>query len=124
VAPGSLGEEIDPSSLTDAPFGPCSVDGAYVTGEVLEFDRFGSLRFNIPEEELGRLGLTTAQLEISLGHNALTVPFAKTFSDVAEGEPVALIDSSGWLTLAVNTGHAAHRYGIEPGTHVRVRPVP
>jgi S-adenosylmethionine hydrolase len=28
---------------------------------------------------------------------------------------VALLDSSGWLTLAVNLGSAAERYGIEPG---------
>lgn len=123
VEPAALGTEIDPASLAEAPFGPCAVDGSYVVGEVLEADRFGSLRFNIPHEEIERLGLTSERLEISLGHNSITVPFGVTFSDVGTGDPVALIDSSGWLTLSVNTGDAADRYGIEPGANVRVRAV-
>lgn len=121
VDPSALGTQIDPETLAEAPFGQCSVQGAYVAGEVLEADRFGSLRFNIPAEDVERFGLRSDRLEITLGHNALTVPFASTFADVSEGDPVALIDSSGWLTLAVNTGDAADRYGVTPGTHVRVR---
>ena len=95
-----------------------------MNGEALEADRFGSLRFNIPAEDLESLGLRVPRLEIGIGHNSLTVPFATTFADVAEGEPVALVDASGWLTLAVNTGSAADRYGITPGAHVRVRGLP
>jgi S-adenosylmethionine hydrolase len=49
------------------------------------------------------------------------VPFGKTFSDVGEGEPVVLVDSSGWLTLCVNMGNAMDRYGVTPGVRVRVR---
>ena len=124
VEPSSLGAEVDVDSLTPAPFGSYSLDGEYVNGEALEADRFGSLRFNIPAEDLEELGLRAPLLEISIGHNSLTVPFAGTFADVAEGDPVALVDSSGWLTLAVNTGSAADRYGVSPGAHVRVRAVP
>lgn len=119
--PASLGEPVDPASLTEAPFRPCVVDGIYIIGEVLESDRFGSLRFNVTAEEIERLGLASDRLEISLGHNSLTVPFGKTFSDVSPGDPLALIDSSGWLTLAVNQGDAADRYGVTDGTTVRVR---
>jgi len=119
--PDSLGEEIDASTLAPAPFGKYGHDGVYVTGEVLEADRFGSLRFNIPVEDLESLGLTGGRIEVSLGHNTLVVPLKKTFSDVAEGEPVALVDSSGWLGLSVNMGNALDRYGVEPGMHVRVR---
>lgn len=123
VEPASLGEEIDPQELSPAPFGRHTIDRDQVVGEVLEEDRFGSLRFNIPAEDIDSLGLRVPMLEISLGHNALKVPFAKTFSDVPDGDPVALVDSSGWLTLSVNMGNAADRYGAEPGIHVRVRPL-
>lgn len=123
VEPSSLGSEVDIDSLAPAPFERCASEGGFVTGEVLEADRFGSLRFNIPGEDLEKLGLISDTLEISLGHNALVVPYRSTFSDVSEGEPVALVDSSGWLTLALNTGDAADRYGVEPGAHVRVRPL-
>ncbi|MEI7814169.1 MAG: SAM-dependent chlorinase/fluorinase [Coriobacteriia bacterium] len=95
VEPSSLGSEVEIDSLAPAPFGTYSLDGGYVMGEVLEADRFGSLRFNIPAEDLDKLGLHVSQLEISIGHNSLSVPFASTFADVAEGEPVALVDSSG-----------------------------
>ena len=51
------------------------------------------------------------------------VPVGATFSDVAKGEPVALIDSSGWLTIAVNTDSAAERYGVQPGTTAHLRAI-
>ena len=88
---------------------------------MLEADRFGSLRFNVPAEDLEDLGLRAGKLELSIGHNRITAPFGKTFSDVGEGDPVVLVDSSGWLTLSVNTGDAADRYGVEPGTNIRIR---
>lgn len=93
-------------------------------GEVLEADRFGSLRFNVPGEDLGALGLKRERLEVTVGHNALVVPLGKTFSDVAEGEPVLLVDSSGWLTLAMNKGSAIERYGVVSGSNVKIRPMP
>jgi S-adenosylmethionine hydrolase len=124
VQPSSLGAAIDEDSLVPAPFGAYSLEGGVVNGEALEADRFGSLRFNIPAEDLEKLGLRAGRLEIGIGHNSLVVPFASTYSDVADGEPVALVDSSGWLTLAVNTGSAADRFGILPGAHVKVRALP
>ena len=124
VEPSSLGDPLTADELVAPPFGRYRIEPPYVTGEVLESDRFGSLRFNIPTEDLDELGLCVPNLEVGIGHNTLTVPFGKTFSDVGEGEPVALVDSSGWLTLAVNMGNAMDRYGVQPGVHVRVRPLP
>ena len=115
---------VDPATLAEPPFGKCSFEPPFVVGEVLETDRFGSLRFNIPSESIVELGLKAEHLEVTLGHNAISVPFGNTFADVGEGEPVVVVDSSGWLTLALNADDAADRYGIEPGTKVRVRPLP
>lgn len=123
VQPSALGTQVDASTMAPAPFKLCERDGNRVVGEVLEADRFGSLRFNIPVEQLDALGLTAPTLEFLLGHNTLRLPFARTFSDVEVGEPVALIDSSGWLTLALNSGSAVDRYGIEPGMPVTVSSV-
>ena len=69
------------------------------------------------------LGLDAPRLEIALGHHVLHVPVGEAFSDVAKGEPVALVDSSGWLTIAVNTASAQDRYGVEPGTAAHLRAV-
>jgi len=119
--PSELGRTLAPSALHPAPFGDSRVDGDYVVGEVVDVDRFGSLRFNITPERLAQLGSDAQQLEVGIGHNALSVPLARTFSAVPEGDPVVMIDSSGWLTLAVNQGDAADRFGVSPGSHVRVR---
>jgi len=116
-----LGVRIDVGQLAPAPFGECAAADGYVIGEVLDSDRFGSLRFNIPDERIDELGLRAPRLEVEIGHNVLDVALARTFSDVGEGEPVALVDSSGWLTLAINQGDAGDRYGSVPGTSVRVR---
>lgn len=121
VSAESLGQPVDPTALVEAPFGRCRQEGASVLGEVLEADRFGSLRINIPAEQIAELGLAASRLEFLLGHNSLAVPFADTYAEVAEGESVALVDSSGWLTLAINMGDAADRFGVEPGAKVRVR---
>jgi S-adenosyl-L-methionine hydrolase (adenosine-forming) len=121
VEPVSLGSQIDPESLVPGPFGMCTVEGDFVVGEVLESDRFGSVRFNVPEEALDDLGLRHEALEVTIGHNTITAPFGATFSDVDEGCPLVLIDSSGWLTLALNTGDAEDRYGVEAGATVRIR---
>jgi S-adenosylmethionine hydrolase len=64
-----------------------------------------------------------SSLKLGFGHLTVDVPVGLTFSSVPEGEPVALFDSSGWLTLAINVGSAADRYGIEPGASARVTPV-
>ena len=123
VAPDRLGERIDILTLVPAPFAQCRRDGDYVVGEVLDADRFGSLRINVPTESMEALGLVGDTLVVEIGHNSLTVPFGQTFSDVNEGEPVLLVDSSGWLTLAINQGNALDRYGVSPGTHTRIRMV-
>lgn len=123
TTPESMGTVVDPASLVAAPFGEPVREGDYVSGEVLEADRFGSLRFSIPGDDLDVLGLRAERLEIGLGHNTLNVPFSATFCEVPVGEPIALVDASGWLTLAVNMGSAIERYGVIPGAGVRVRSI-
>lgn len=123
VEPSSLGDPVDPATLVPAPFAPTVTDGDYVVAPVLEWDRFGSLRIRVAAEELAERDLDAGRLEFGFGHLALEVPFANTFADVEEGEPVALVDSSGWLTLAIRMGSAAERYGIEPGASARIRSI-
>lgn len=121
--PSSLGAPVDVDALAPPPFPPAHAEGDHVRGEILGADRFGSLRTSVSLEDMHRLGLQASTLEFSIGHVVLTVPFASTFADVRTGELVALVDSSGWLTLAENRGSAEERLGVEPGTNVWVRPI-
>ncbi len=123
AAPSSLGGSLDRDALWPAPFSAARVEGDYLVAEVLESDRFGSIRTSATAEDVEAHHLSGGALEMSIGHVRLSVPFGTTFSDVPEGDLVALVDSSGWLTLAENTGSAFERLGVEPGTNVRMRPV-
>ncbi len=123
VAASAIGEPVDPESLCDAPFHQSRTEGDVIVAEVIDVDRFGSLRLSIAAEEVQARGLSQGVVELAFGHTRIEVPFGRTFSDVPEGDPVALVDSSGWLTLAIRLGSAAERYGVEPGATARVRPV-
>jgi S-adenosylmethionine hydrolase len=90
---------------------------------VLHVDRFGNLTTT----------LTVPQLEAILATmegdpNALVVvvegvvmPLARTYADVAEGEPCALVGSSGRLEVAVHRGSASRLLGAGRGAPVAVR---
>lgn len=119
----ALAQPIDAEGLAPAPFAPSHVEGDALVAEVIDSDRFGSVRIAISAEEARAHHLDQGRLEFVVGHSRIEMPFGRTFSDVEEGEPVALVDSSGWLTIAVHLGSAAERYGIEPGTITHVRPL-
>jgi S-adenosylmethionine hydrolase len=120
IDPSALGSAIDPGSLAPGPFPPAHRERGYLVSEVLDIDRFGSMRIGVDRAELDGHLEPGSIVEINSGHTTLHVPYRMTFSDVGDGEPVALFDSSGWLTVAVNGGSAAGRYGFEPGHQVRV----
>lgn len=123
VDAGSLGTRLDTQSLAPAPFGLCTAEEGFVSAEVLDVDRFGSLRFNVPSEMLESVGLRADRLEFSMGHTVVEAPFTSTFGKVPVGDAIAVVDSSGWLTLALNRASAFERYGVEVGSAARIRPL-
>ena len=122
VEPDALGEPVDPARLVAAPYERAHGDNGTIVSEVLDVDRFGSLRLGVYAEQFEEFGLGPGRMEVTLGHLSIKVMFARTFSDVAVGDPVCMLDSSGLLTLAVRLESAAERYGVEPGDAVRIHP--
>lgn len=119
--PSAFGYRVDESELLPAPFGTPIIEGEVLLTEIVDIDRFGSARTSVTTQDLARLGDTPEMLEIGFGHVTLEIPFVRTYSDVDESDPLALWDSSGWLSLAVRLGSAAERYGLQPGVTVRLR---
>lgn len=117
----AFGEPVDPATLAAPPFMPGHLEGDVTVAEVIDIDRFGSIRLAISAEDVAERGLDAGRIEVALGHTRMEVPFGGTYSDVQPGEPVALIDSSGWLTVSVRLESAAERYGAEPGMVSRVK---
>jgi S-adenosyl-L-methionine hydrolase (adenosine-forming) len=86
------------------------VDGA-LEGVVVTIDRFGNAITNF----LGaRGGMVTV--------GAHAAPVRRTYAEVATGELVAVVGSSGLLEIAVRDGNAASRLALSRGTPVRLVP--
>ena len=87
-----------------------------VVGEVVHVDRFGNLISNVPAECLE--GMAAPVVEVA----GRRLTFSRTFSDVAPGELLAYLGSSGHVEVAVRDGDAAARLAMTPGAALRVHP--
>jgi len=85
-----------------------------IEGKVIHIDRFGNLSVNIHTEMLER-----PVSEIILGSLKIG-GLSRTFNEVPDYEPVALINSFGLLEIAINKASAADSLGMGVGTRVRV----
>ena len=101
---------LDPVALVTLP------DGS-LAGEVMHVDRFGNLVTTVSADAPG-VRLVVGQTVVEVGGR--TSLLARTYSDVAIGDVVAYIGSSGRLEIAVRQGNAAARLGVGVGTQVRV----
>ncbi|MBN1625038.1 MAG: SAM-dependent chlorinase/fluorinase [Deltaproteobacteria bacterium] len=92
-----------------------AIPSPYITdntlcGEITRIDNFGNLISNITKKELEDF-LKYSKPLISIGNMEIK-RLHDTYLDVEEGEPLALINSSGLLEIAVNLGRASEYAGI------------
>jgi S-adenosyl-L-methionine hydrolase (adenosine-forming) len=85
-------------------------DGS-LAGQVITIDRFGNAITNL-------LGLRAQSVEV----NGTVLPLRRSYADVAEGEPVALVGSTGLIEIAVRDGSGAAAMGLQRGSVVVLRP--
>jgi len=106
---GPVVPSMEPLSLPE-----CRVDAGEISGEVIYIDRFGNLITNIPGALLAEAGATARFA------GGPRLPVADTYSQVASGEPLALVGSWEQLEIAVRDGSAARDLGGEVGSPVTV----
>ncbi len=93
--------------------------GRRICGEILYIDSFGNLFTNISERDL--TGLTADKMVISL-RDATIRGLASHYAAAAEGELVALVNSWGFLEIALYKGSARQRTAAQIGDKVEVIP--
>lgn len=118
-----LGPSLEPATLAGPPWPEPRAEDRFVVCEVIDIDRFGTLRLNAGSKELKHLGIDpgAGSLDVAFGHQDLTLPVACTFSEVPIGKPLLLFDSSGLLCVALNQGKAAAEYDLAVGDRVTLR---
>jgi len=87
------------------------LDDGGIAGEVIAVDRFGNAITN----------LMTRRADGVVEVDGRLLPFGRTYADVAAGEPLALIGSSGLIEIAVREGNAASQLGLSRGRPVLLR---
>jgi S-adenosyl-L-methionine hydrolase (adenosine-forming) len=118
-----LGRELDPSTLVRlADRGPGITEKGDINGCVITVDRFGNLITNIDTRLLS---------EINTGHEStnLTLEVAGqrvsglslSYDTHRRGQTLVLINSRGYLEIAVNKGSAAEVLQVGVGEVVKVR---
>lgn len=96
--------------------------GGVLYGQITRVDNFGNLISNIHRRDLESF-LESVEPLIEVG--SLTIKsLSPIYADAEEGEPLALINSSDWLEVAVNLGRAVQYVGLPSeeiiGTEVKV----
>jgi S-adenosylmethionine hydrolase len=102
----TLGLEQDQPVIRRTPEATRRSDGG-VQGEVITVDRFGNAVTNLLAMRGGEVRVGT-----------LALPVRRTYADVASGEPLALVGSSGLVEIAVRDGSAALTFGLTRGSEV------
>jgi S-adenosylmethionine hydrolase len=122
-----VGPSADPVIVRlNLPVASRTSDGLRAT--VIGIDRpFGNIWTNIGAALLDSARMTAGDsmsVTVRRGARVLfrgTIPYASTFGEVAQGKPLAYLNSLLDLALALNQGDFAARYGIAPGDVVEVR---
>jgi S-adenosylmethionine hydrolase len=78
-------------------------------GEITRVDNFGNLITNIHRRDLDPF-LKSARPVIEVG-DLVIKKLSPIYADVEQGEPLALINSSDWLEIAVHQGRASQYIG-------------
>ncbi len=91
-----------------------------IEGQVLYIDRFGNLISNIAEADLAVAAGDAGALNVYVGPLRVG-PLRTTYGEVAPGEIIAIVGSTGMLEVAINQGNAAVQLRAAPGTIIVVR---
>lgn len=99
---------------------PTVLPNGGIEGQVLYIDRFGNLISNIAQTDLVAAMGDAGAMNVFVGPLRIG-PLRTTYGEVAPGEIVAIIGSTGMLEVAINQGHAATQLRAAPGTIIVVR---
>ena len=84
----------------------------WIEGQIIFIDHFENVVVNITREafEVQRKG---RKFSIAFKRDEVIDKISDTYTDVPEGEKLALFNSAGYLEIAINKGNAAGLLGLQ-----------
>jgi S-adenosylmethionine hydrolase len=117
-----VGRALEKKDLVALPNPAATVDAGSASGLIPALDiNYGNVWTNIPARDLDTLGVKEGEsldVVIRSGDKEAwkgTLPFLRTFGKVAQGEPLAYVNSLDQIALALNMGSFAAKHGIKSG---------
>jgi S-adenosylmethionine hydrolase len=118
VARGDDWTQVGPvvAKLVRLDLKPAKLEAAGLSGEVIATDGpYGNLITNIEAGLFAQLGYSLGErVQVSMAGKIYAMPFVRTFSDVAKGQPLLYIDSRGRVAIAINLGNAQKMLHVTP----------
>ena len=106
--------------FVDLDFGtPTKRKGGF-EGVVITHDRFGNVVTNIPRAAAEKAWKFGDFVQVTIGGYEMTVPFVRTYGQVALGELLVTISSSGFVEVSRREASAAGQLQAAPGMPVTV----
>ena len=120
VSPNEFGSNIDINDLVKTVYDEAKIIDNLIYATVIQISRFGSVYLNIKHKLWKQLELDRKEnIKIKLSRaESLCLLIGQTFSDVAEGEPLVLIDHYGRIEMAINMGSFAETFNMKIGDSV------
>jgi hypothetical protein len=113
-----LGEPIAPDQLVTFPVSvPHRHTDGHITAHIQHIDTFGNCTTDVPDDWVR--AASSWQVHIQ---DWVIEGIDQTFADVSKGQVVALIDSAGFVAIAVRNGNAAERLGLAIGSEIELYP--
>ncbi|NMG06629.1 SAM-dependent chlorinase/fluorinase [Brasilonema sp. UFV-L1] len=108
-----LGNPIDSTALVKLNISDCTLTESGIAGSIQYIDHFGNLVTNIPGSYVqGKTWCVKAA--------GLMIAGCQAYSDVKIGGAIALVESHGWVEIAINCGNAQSLLQLELGDTVEL----
>ncbi len=118
-----VGTEIDPSLLLPGIVPIPREENGRFECEVLWVDRFGNCQLNVSLDDLETSWAAPVQrVRVSFGDTTRNFVVAQSFAEMGQGAAGLVIDSSGLLCVAVDSGSATEQLGLGEGQQVTLQP--
>ncbi|MEZ0247937.1 MAG: S-adenosyl-l-methionine hydroxide adenosyltransferase family protein [Thermoproteus sp.] len=118
IRPDYLGVEM--SEYVRLPKPGAVKEGNIIKGTLIYIDRFGNIFTSISENIIKSIADYNDLLCIKISEKIYRVKFLQTYGLAEPGEVLALVNSEGFLEIAINRGNAAERLGHRVGEPIEV----